>query len=89
MFICSVSSPRLCMHSPEEPLETIRGTSTVPPCGYSVTMRGNHPHLFGKQRRGKKNQNNRKNKQKTYMLERMRLGLISQQSLKRNNSIIN
>lgn len=45
MFICSASSPRLCAHSLEEPLEAIRGTSTVPPCGYSVPIRGNHPHL--------------------------------------------
>ena len=57
MFICSASSPRLCVHSPEEPLETIRGTSTVPPCGYSVTIRGNHPHLTiwkAKERKEKK-----------------------------------
>lgn len=56
MFICSASSPGLCI--PQKGLlETIRGTSTVPPCGYSVNIRGNQSPTskpFGKQIREKK-----------------------------------
>lgn len=56
MFICSASSPGLCI--PQKRLrETIRGTSTVPPCGHSVNIRGNQSPTskpFGKQIREKK-----------------------------------
>lgn len=76
MFICSASSPRLCTPQ-KELLEGIRGTSTVPPCGYSVNIWGNHTHLNHLESKKKKIKLKQKTNNKKNSLREQRLGLIS------------